>query len=115
MNEILPVRRPQDNPELSRFVENFVGTEISSTNIAQHAMELIDGKHRGGRIVDGGRKRLQRDVDGNPERKSRVLLHGALRSERHGCEEIVLVDRGSAAEQVEQGIVHRDEIADLGY
>jgi hypothetical protein len=81
MYEVLPVGGAENHPQLSGFAEDLVGAEIASSDHAQHAVELVDCEDSRGRIVDGRRQRLQRDIDGDPKRKGGVLVDGAFRTE----------------------------------
>ena len=76
-------------------------------------VELVDGEHGGGRVVDRGRQRLRGNVDDDPECERRVLLHGPFRPDRDGLLKIPIVDV-AASVQAKQRVSPRHEVTDLG-
>ena len=70
-----------------RIVEQIIG-RLPGREADQDAAQLIHAADGGGGVVDGGRDRLQRDIDDLQDAKLHVLLQGSGRTE---------VERGAAA------------------
>ena len=103
MHEVVPIRRPEDHPQVPGAVEDLLVVQVPLADRAQQAMKLVDGEHGGGRIVDRRRQRLDRDIDDDAKREGGVLLHGALRPEGNLSAQPALVDRAAAAVQQKKG------------
>jgi hypothetical protein len=52
MDEVFPVRCPENHAELSGAVQYLVGAQMTAANHAQHAVELVDRENGCGRIVN---------------------------------------------------------------
>src|SRR3954447_22587446 len=76
-------------------------------------MKLIDREHGGGRVIDGGGERLDRDVDKDSNGKERVLFHRALRTEDDAVLQQLVIGRRRAATQEEERFALSDKIAHL--
>ena len=98
---------------LAGVVDDLLGAQVAQADQAQQAVQLVDGEHRGGRIVDRRRQRLRGNVHQDAEREHRILLHGALGAEGGQLAQPFLVDLAGVAVDVEQGLAGGDEIADL--
>jgi hypothetical protein len=54
MDEVLPVRRAEDHARHPDMIANDLAAQVVLAEEAQEAMNLVDGEHRGRRIVDRG-------------------------------------------------------------
>src|SRR4051794_1529177 len=88
--------------------------KMSFADHAKEALQLIDGEHRGGWIVDGLRQCLDGNIDENTEGKGRILLDGALRSESDSASDPALIDRARTAMKSKKGLAHADEVSHPG-
>lgn len=52
VDEIFPVRRAADHPQLLGAVSGFISAQIARADPPQHAVKLIDGEHGRRRIID---------------------------------------------------------------
>ena len=80
---------------------------------AEQPVHLVDREHRRRRIVDRRRKRLEPDIDQDPEREHGILFERPLGSEGHRRAQSFVGNRRRATVQDEQRLVGRDEVADL--
>src|SRR6516164_3859827 len=78
MDEVFPIRRPENDPQLAGAVEYLIGSETAAPDGTEHAMQLVDGKHRSRRVVYCWRQRLDRNIDYNAKRECRILLQCPL-------------------------------------
>src|SRR6516162_9680195 len=82
MDEVFPIRRPENDPQLAGAVEYLIGSETAAPDGTEHAMQLVDGKHRSRRVVYCWRQRLDRNIDDNAKRECRILLQCPLGAKR---------------------------------
>ena len=78
VHEVLPVRRPENEPQFTGFVEDLLTAELPQTNQPKQTVKLIDGEHGCRRIVDGWRQGLDGDIDQDSECKGRILLNSTF-------------------------------------
>jgi hypothetical protein len=70
----------ENHAQLPGFVQYFVGAQMTPADHSEHAMELVNRKEARRRIVDRGRKCLERNIDDDTKGKRGVLFHRAFRS-----------------------------------
>src|SRR5262249_43057991 len=112
LDEILPVRGAVEEPEPAPFVSYPLVVQVPLADVAEEVVDLVQGQDRSGRVVDGGGKPLVGDVHKDAEGKGRVLLQGPFLA--HGDRLVEGLGRQgcSTAENAEQGVADRDEVAD---
>ena len=83
--QVLPSLAGDHHPKRSRVVA-VLPVPPEPRRAADHredVLEVVEHLDGGGRVVDRGRQRPDRDVDQDPQREGRVLLEGALDAQRH--------------------------------
>jgi hypothetical protein len=113
--EIVPIRRRENHPQPSRAVDNLLIVQMPSANSPQQPMNLVNGKHRGRRIVDRFGQGPDRNIHDDAEGESGILLDGALTPERDRSLQLALVECATAATKQKNGFTNGDEIADPGH
>ena len=81
LHEIIPIRSRENHPQIPGVVHDLLVVQVPLADSAKQTVKLIDGEHRGRRIIDRLGERPDRYIDDDAEREGRVLLDGALTSE----------------------------------
>ena len=95
--KIVPRRKGNDQPKRALLVAVVANFQSVAAKANQQVLDLIQRLHRGGRVVDGRRKRFDSDIHQQPERVFWVLLERAFIADLKGA--TICVVKGTTSEQ----------------
>jgi len=113
--EIVPIRRRENHPQAPDVVHDLLVVQMPSADVSKQPVKLVDGKHRGRRIVDRLGQGLDRNIHNDAEGEGGILLDGTFGPERDRSPQVALVERAATVMEHKNGLANGDKIADPGH